>query len=100
MIEPTSENDDARLQAVRAAGRASYVVNKGEFKDGGYPRGSAEFNAWEAGWKQAHNVSYVRDTSRSMTSNWNSGGFCGASCRSPEPVNQYELLKGRAKPRR
>lgn len=99
MIEAEAERA-ARLQAVRSAGRASYTASKGEFTDGGYARGTEEFNAWEAGWKQAHNVSYVPDTSRSMTSNWNSGGFYRASSPAPEPVNQYELLKGRAKPRR
>jgi hypothetical protein len=98
MIETQSEKD-ARLQAVRSAGRASYVTNRGEFTDGGYARGTEEFDAWEAGWKQAHNVSYVADTSRSTTSNWNSGGFYRASSPAPEPVNQYELLKGRAKSR-
>ena len=91
---------DARLRAVRAAGRASFSANKGAFTDGGYARGTEEFDAWEAGWKQAHNVSYVADTSRSTTSNWNSGGFYRASSPAPEPVNQYELLKGRAKSRR
>ena len=99
MTETLSERD-VRLQAVRAAGKASYVLNKGEFTDGGYPRGSAEFNAWEAGWKQAHNLSYVPDTSRSTTSNWHSGEPSAVFRPAPEPMNQYELLKGRSRPRR
>lgn len=99
MIETPSEKE-ARLQAVRAAGRSSYLANRGEFTDGGYARGTDEFNAWEAGWKQGHNVSYVHDTSRSTTSNWHPEGSCTTAGAALEPVNEYALLKGRKEPRR
>lgn len=84
---------EARLMAIRRNGEKSYVLNKGEFTDGGLVRNGEEFNAREAGWKQAHNLQHKPDMNRSGTANWRYEPIEPAPY-SPPRINEYERRKG------
>lgn len=88
---------EARLLAARREGAASFEREPGSWSGGGYSPGTGAHSAWESGRKQAHNLGFVPDTTRSMTSNWRPAPSLSSVSSTPEHVNEYELLKGRVK---
>ena len=95
-----NESPAEKEERLRREGVDSWMRERGTCSGGGYSTGSAELDGWEPGWKQAHNLFFAPDTSRSMTCNWRPGKFSSSPAQAPDQVNQYELLKGRAKARR
>lgn len=83
---------DARLLAARREGEASFNSERGKWSGGGYSVGSGEHSAWESGRKQAHNMGFVPDRTKSMTSNWRAS--VPADAPVTEPVNPYALIRG------